>query len=318
MPSPSRIDTHHHMLPEIYVSSLARLGVTTSANVPIPKWSAQSSLEVMDRHGIAAAILSISNPGVYFGDTGFATMLARECNEAGARIADEHPGRFGYFAILPMPAVEQSIGEAVFALEKLRADGIVILASSAGKFLGDPDFEELMAELNRRRAIVFIHPAIHPSSETLALKIPGFMLEFLFDSTRAVTNLVLSGVLERYQDIRWIVSHAGGTIPYIWWRLDAGSAAMRAREKNFPRGFVHYLKRLYYDTALSASREAMGALLKLANASQILFGSDYPFAPAPLVSREVGDLDAIPELDVETRGKIARGNALRLFPRFAR
>jgi predicted TIM-barrel fold metal-dependent hydrolase len=305
------------MLPETYVSKLAKLGITRSGGVPIPSWTPANSLEIMDAHGIASAILSISNPGVYFGDTQFAVGLARECNEAGARIAQDHPGRFGWFAILPMPIVEASIAEASFALDKLKADGLVILASSAGKFLGDADFEELMAELNRRRAIVFIHPAIHPSSEGLPLKIPGFMLEFLFDTTRAITNLVLSGVLERYPDIRWIASHAGGTIPYIWWRLEGAASMMRAASVNFPRGLVHYLKQLYYDTALSTSPGAIGALLKLAGPSQVLFGSDFPFAPAPIVQREVADFDGLEVLDERTRKMISRDNALRLFPRFA-
>jgi predicted TIM-barrel fold metal-dependent hydrolase len=317
MANPKRIDVHHHLLPEVYLAKLAELGITKSAGAPVPQWwKPENSLAVMDQHGIAAAVLSVSNPGVYFGDAAPASKLARECNEAGARMAQDHPGRLGWFAILPMPIVEASITEAVYALEKLNANGIVILASSAGKFLGDPDFEELMAELNRRRAIVFIHPAIHPTSEGLSLKIPGFMFEFLFDTTRAVTNLVLSGVLERYHNIRWIVAHAGGTIPYIWWRIAVASSMMPSAATNYPRGFVHYLKQLYYDTALSASSSAISALLKLVGPSQILFGSDFPFAPEPVVDREVGDLDALDVLaDEDTRRKVARENALRLFPR---
>lgn len=122
MANPQRIDAHHHMLPEPYVAELAKLGVTKSGGVPIPKWTPANSLEIMDTHGIVSAILSISNPGVYFGDTHFAIGLARECNEAGARIAQDYPGRFGWFAILPMPIVEASIAEATFALDKLKAD----------------------------------------------------------------------------------------------------------------------------------------------------------------------------------------------------
>lgn len=318
MAGPGRIDVHHHMVPDFYRETLAGLGITVSAGVPLPSWSPAASLEVLDAHGIAAAILSLSFPGVYFGDPTAAKRLARECNEAGARIAADHPGRFGWFAVLPLPLTGAAVEEAIFALDTLHADGVVLLASNAGKFLGDPAFEELMAELDVRGTVAFVHPAIHPSSEGLGLDWPGFLVEFLFDTTRAVANLIFSGTLERHRRIRWILSHAGGTIPYIWWRLQAGSMVLPSAQENFPSGVVHYLQQLYYDTALSPSAAAIGGVLKLAGPSRVLFGSDFPFAPARAVAREVADLDGLDILDDETRRRIAHENAGALFPRFAR
>ena len=163
------MDIHHHLIPDFYVSALKQHGVQALHGAGFPKWSQGQSLELMDRYGIAAAIPSISSPGVYRGDAALATALVRECNEYAARMVADHPTRFGFFATLPLPAVEPAVKEAVYALDTLKSDGICLLASSGEQFLGDPDLEELMAELNRRKAVVFVHPNIHPSSTTLKL-----------------------------------------------------------------------------------------------------------------------------------------------------
>ena len=179
-----------------------------------------------------------------------------------------------------------------------------------------PDFEELMAELDRREAVVFIHPNIHSTSDALPLDIPGFILEFMFDTTRAVTNLIYTGTLERYQRIRWIVAHAGATVPYLAWRISLGTMLPGCLEKA-PRGPMACLKTLHYDTALSPTRYSMASLLELVERTQILFGSDFPFAPEPLVGVEVQELDDNTLLDEQVRKLVMRDNALRLFPRFA-
>lgn len=315
--APQYIDVHHHIVPQKYVSALKEIGIEAAHGAGFPKWSSQMALDVMDKHGIAAAISSISSPGVYFGEVAFASNLARQCNEFSARLVSNNPDRFGFFAVLPMPNTEAALKEAEYALDTLKADGVVLLASTGGKFLGDPDFEELMAELNRRKAIVFIHPNIHPSSEDLPLSMPGFLIEFLFDTTRAVTNLIFTGTLERYQNIRWILSHAGGTVPYIAWRLSLANFDPEFLKRS-PRGMLAYLKSFYYDTTLSTSPYAMKTLLELVEPSQILFGSDFPFAPEPLVAREVGDLQKLNFLNDKTLKAIVRDNALTLFPRFKR
>jgi predicted TIM-barrel fold metal-dependent hydrolase len=310
-----RIDIHHHVVPVEYVKALQGIGITTSGSVPFPKWSQNQSLGIMDQNDIAAAITSISSPGVYFGNPSFARELARRCNEFSAGLVQANPERFGFFATLPLPDGGASVFEAVYALDTLAADGVVLLASNGDKYLGHPDFNELMEELNRRKAVVFVHPNLHSSSAALNLDIPAFYIEFLFDTTRAITNLIFSGTAERYPEIRWIFAHAGGTVPYITWRLSLGDFDPKILERA-PRGVLAYLKSFYYDTGLSTSPYALRALFELVPPTQILFGSDFPFAPAPLVVKEVNDLQAIQFLDDNSRNMVDRTNALGLFPRF--
>ncbi len=312
---PFRIDVHHHAVPDFYVDELERQGRGPTHGRAHPGWCPQSSLDLMDRYGIAAAITSVSSPGVYFGDPESAANLSRRLNDFSADMVSRHPERFGFFAILPMPLTGASIAEAVYALDELQADGVVLLASAGDRYLGDPDFEELMAELDQRRCVVFLHPNIHSTSEQLPLDIPGFYLEFMFDTTRAVANLVYSGTLERYREISWIVAHAGAAVPYLAWRISLANAEPQYLE-NAPRGALAYLKTLHYDTALSPSRYSMASLRELVEPSQILFGSDFPFAPEPLVGVEVEKIQENSLLDGEARRLVLRDNALRLFPRF--
>lgn len=312
MAAPHRIDVHHHLIPDAFTDAMRRRGIDKVAGAALPPWSAQRSLAVMDDNGIARAVLSLSAPGVFFGDRDEAVALARACNETAARAGADHPGRFGSFAVLPMPLTEQACAEAAYALDVLQAQGIVLLASTEGYFLGDPRFDELMAELNRRRAIVFVHPNIHPTSQQIGLDIPGFFVEFLCDTSRATTNLIFSGALERYPDIRWILSHAGGFVPFIAWRLALADGMPTIRDKA-PKGVLHYIRQLYFDTALSPSPFALSALLQLVDPSHILFGSDFPFAPAPVVAAETRALAGSPVLTDDLRSAIDRDNALALF-----
>lgn len=311
-----KIDVHHHLEWEGYISRVRDAGIVPAHGSGFPDWSPGKSIELMDRDGIRAAILSLSSPGVYFEGTTFAEELAHECNDYAATLVGDRPDRFGFFATLPMPLVEPSIREAARALDELEADGIGLLASSGDKFLGDPDFEELMAELDRRHAVVFIHPNIHSTSERLGLPMPGFLTEFLFDTTRAVTNLVWSGTMERHPRIRWILPHAGGTVPFIAWRLSLANMQSPDFIARAPRGFLAYLREFYYDTALSTSSFAMTSLRELVDPSRILFGSDFPYAPAQLVSKEIEDLRGLPQFDEAERVLIDSKNALELFPRF--
>ena len=311
---PHRIDIHHHVIPVEYINAVKGIGIKTSGGVPFPNWSRNQSLDIMDQNDIATAITSISSPGVYFGNPSFASDLARRCNEFSAGLVQANPERFGFFATLPLPDAGASVSEAVYTLDTLGADGVVLLASNGDKYLGHPDFNELMEELNRRKAVVFIHPNLHSSSAALNLNIPTFYTEFLFDTTRAITNLIFSGTAERYPEIRWIFAHAGGTVPYIAWRLSLADFDPNILERA-PRGVMAYLKSFYYDTGLSTSPYALRSLLELVPPTQILFGSDFPFAPAPLVVKEVDDLQAIQFLDENTRFMMDRTNALGLFPR---
>jgi predicted TIM-barrel fold metal-dependent hydrolase len=311
--SARRIDVHHHVIPPTFTRAMETRGLTEVAGTPLPRWSVDQSIAVLDTNDIQTAITSLSAPGVYFGDEQEAKDLARSCNEFSARMALEHPGRFGSFAVLPMPFTDHACVEAVHALDVLKADGIVLLGSTEGKFLGDPSFDELMAELDRRQAIVFVHPNLHPTTPQIGLNIPNFMVEFLCDTTRAATNLILSGVAARFANIRWIFSHAGGFLPFIAWRVALADNFPQFQEAA-PEGVLTYVRRFYYDTALSPSPFAMAALKELVDPSHILFGSDFPFAPAPLIGMEVAALGGLNIFDEKTKVGIGRDHALALFP----
>lgn len=313
-----KIDVHHHIIPAPYLAVLEKAGLQDAwrcHGYPFPVWTPEGSLEVMDRNNIQAAIFSISSPGVYFGDAKFACNLARLCNEFCAVQVADHRDRFGFFATVPTPLGDHAVEEAVYALSTLKADGIALLASSGGQFLGHPGLEPLMQELDRRHAVVYIHPNNHPTSQTLDLLAPGFLTEFVFDTTRAVVNMVLSGVLERYPRIRWILSHAGGVVPFIAWRLSLADLMPEFKEK-VPQGVLTYLRRFYYDTALSPSRYSLVPVIELAGTSQIVFGSDYPYSPKKLVKTQISTLDQLDLFDVPSLEALGRGNALQLFPRF--
>jgi predicted TIM-barrel fold metal-dependent hydrolase len=310
-----RIDVHAHMAPAFYRDALREAGRAPTSGARI-EWTPELALETMDAHGIAASVVSISFPGVHFGDARAARALARRCNELAAELGRRWPGRFGGFAVLPLPDVDASLAELEFALDELELDGAILLASYAGKFLGDARFEPLLAELDRRGAAVLVHPGMHESSRSLELPWPGFMLEFVIDTSRAAVNLLFSGALERFRDINFILAHGGGVIPYISWRL-AVAPLISPLVPQWPQERIFAgLRRFWYDTALCAERHALPALLETAAPERILFGSDWPYAPAEITSLSIQGLKDAPGLSERLRAGIERENALRLFPRF--
>lgn len=317
MNGPHRIDVHNHMILPEYLAGLEKAGIKTSGGIPYPRWSPQIALDVMDRNGIRAAITSVSSPGVYLGDKALACALATEVNEASAKLVAYRPDRFGAFGHIPLPDVDGALRELEYLSDTLHMDGVVLMASIGGQFLGDNAFDPVYAELDRRRTVVFIHPTIHPSTKQVEIDLPEFMMEFMFDTTRAVANLVFSGTLERYPNIRFIIAHAGAAIPYLAERMSLGKLIDARLAERIPQDPVVYLKRLYYDTALSASPYAFAAMQALLEPSQILFGSDWPFAPETITSKSIADLQGLPSLDDATRAAIDSSNAEVLFPRFA-
>lgn len=316
-----KIDVHHHAVPAFYVDALADIGITRSGGISFPEWTPEKSLNVLAFNQITAAVLSLSSPGSFFGDPAFAIALARKVNDFLADLVQQHPTRFGFFATLPMPLTAAAAGEAEYALDVLAADGVCLLASSDGVFLGDPALDEVLSVLNTRKATVFIHPNQHPTSRQLGLTVPSFAVEFVIDTTRAVSNMIWNGTFEKFPDIRWILAHAGGTLPFIAWRLSLLDLQFPELRQRSPRGTMSYLKRLYYDTALSPSANSLFPLLNQFGSEQILFGTDYPFAPAPLVPLEMVELNRsnllLPTLDSSALDQIyARG--FDLFPRLRR
>jgi predicted TIM-barrel fold metal-dependent hydrolase len=312
---PYRIDAHHHILPPDYLSAVAAAGIAAGGGRDFPEWSPDDSLALMDRHGIERAIVSLSSPGLYFGNPGATRDLTRLCNEYSAQLIRENPGRFGAFAALPLPDVDASLTELAYALDVLGLQGTCLLTNYGGAYLGNPKFTELFDELNRRKCIVFIHPDVPPGSDSLGLSAPAFMVEFVIDTTRTVSDLLFSGTLERCPDIRFILSHAGGTIPYLALRLSLGQFLPGLQEK-VPQGVATYLGHLYYDTALSASPHALRSLQELVEPSHILFGSDYPFAPELATIATIEGLRSYDGFDERTLKEIEQDNALSLFSEY--
>ena len=312
---PHRIDVHHHILPPGYVAAVgdARIGPLILAG-RTPEWTPEMSVEAMDRNGIATAITSISAPGLWFGDNAESVRLARLCNEYGAAIRRDHPGRFGLFASLPLPDVDASLAEIDYALDTLEADGIGLLTSYGDRYPGDAAFAPVFDELDRRGAAVYFHPTDAPCSQCLP-DIPAATLDVPFDTPRAVTSLLFSGTFARCRNIRFVFSHAGGTVPFLAERIARLGARPGFRE-HVPDGVVAELERLYYDTALSANRLAFASLLALVTPDKVLFGSDYPFAPEATMTATVDGLAGL-GLEAEVLRGIERDNAFALFPHLA-
>lgn len=218
MPQPRRIDVHQHVIPPRYADWIRAKGIRPGG-IDLPDWSRSAALKFMDGHGIATGILSVSTPGVHFGDDAAteAAKRAREVNEYCAELVRAEPERFGFFATLTLPDVDSAIAEAEYSLDTLRADGIVLLANNDGRYLGDPGFAPLLDYLHRRSAVVFIHPGELPAEPVPG--IPAFTADFLLDTRRTAISLVLTGALERYDGIRFILAHAGGFVPYIAYRI---------------------------------------------------------------------------------------------------
>jgi predicted TIM-barrel fold metal-dependent hydrolase len=308
---PDRIDVHHHILPSVYTSALAKIGIRDAGGVPFPNWNAQQSLDVMDRNGIATAITSISSPGVYFGDSEFSKDLSKRCNEFSANLIRDNKMRFGGFAVLPLPDVKAAVKELEYALDVLKLDGVVLLSNVDGHYLGTSKFDDLYSELNRRKAIVYIHPTVPSKGKFPKMNMPPSIIEFVFDTTRAISNLILNKTLKRFPNIRFIVSHAGGTAPYIAGRM----SLLDYRQYT---DTISDLKSLYYDIALSAYPYALRSLQELVNPSHILFGSDYPFAPEIITGMTISGLGTFDGFNDKKLRAIDRENALALFPRFNR
>lgn len=215
------IDVHHHIIPKLYKEELKKIGVTTSGGYPIKDWEPQDSIQMMDELGIEVGITSISEPATIPFKRKHAAKVAREVNEYQAELKNAYPGRFKSLALLPMPHVKETIKEIEYALDVLKLDGVGLLSNYDQSYLGDDEFDKVMAALNQRDAIVFVHP----SSAQEEFKAPEFVFadfieEFTFNTTRAATNLIFSGTMERYSNIKFILAHAGGTLPYLRWRIN--------------------------------------------------------------------------------------------------
>jgi predicted TIM-barrel fold metal-dependent hydrolase len=308
-----RIDVHHHFYPPEYLRELTKpIPGSDGAQPGVRDWTTQRTLEEMDKHGVQTAVISLSPPGCRMFDKEGNRRLARICNEYGAHMSADHKGRFGLFGVLPMPDVEGSLAEIAYAFDTLKADGIQLMTSYVDKWLGDPAFDAVMDELNRRKATVFVHPLAPNCCAGLIPWVPAALVEYPQDTNRCIMSLMFSGTLTRCPDIKFIFCHGGGSMPMLAGRVSHSGANRRFLDK-VPKGIEYELKKLHYDIALAAFRPSLSALFALVPTSQVLLGSDYPFSS---IGAAVGGLDAYGVAEADARA-IYRGNAERLMPRLA-
>lgn len=307
----NRIDTHHHMVPPEYRKVLDQAGIADAGGRAMPDWTPEASLAAMAKLGVATAILSVSAPGTtMLPAAADAAALARDLNDYSAELVAAQPDRFGFFATLPMPHLDASVAESVRALDELGADGVFLLANSAGTYVGAQGQDALFAELDARSAVVFIHPAELPGP-TIDGVLP-FAADFLLDTSRAAYLLVRNGIRRRYPNIRFILSHAGGFVPYASYRMAMGIASDVGGS---PADHLDDFAGFYFDTALSSTAAALPSLLAFAKPGHVTFGSDFPFAPVEVSQLFAAGLESYGGLDDAGRIAIDRTNALALFPR---
>jgi len=319
--APGTIDVHHHFFPPVLQESTFRMltGVFGEIPIRIKEWTPDRAIEALDRNGVAKAVISTSSRPVRSDMTVEQVRAqARACNEYGARMVQERPGRFAQFGFLPMPDVEGSLREIEYALDGLKAPGVGMMTSYGNKWQGHPDFAPVLEELNRRKAVVFCHPlpavcctALMPET---APREP-LLVEFPYDTGRAVTSLLMTGSFVRYRDIRWIFCHCGGVVPMLSGRMrNAISEVPGDRVAQFaPQGIDYELRRLFYDTADAAYAPSMAAIMSYVPAGQILFGTDYPFVRVETNASELQQR----QLTSSDLAAIQRDNVLRLMPQLA-
>lgn len=302
-----RIDIHHHFAPPAWVAEVKGRPLLQTANTT---WTPEKSIEDLDRAGSAAAVISITNPGLWFGDNQTTNRIARACNEYGAKLVQQYPTRFGLFAAMPLPDIDATLKEIAYAYDVLKVDGVGLFTSYGDTWLGNAAFRPVMEELNRRKAVVHVHPTAANCCRNLDYGTSPGSIEYGTDTTRAIIGVTFNGDTTRYPDIKFIWSHGGGSAPFLAGRIDGGS---RNAKDRMPAGFMAEAKKFFYDTAGAANRGAIASLLELVGTSQVLFGTDFPPGGTNLaVAKAVADLGFFKDGDLRA---IERDNAIRLLPR---
>lgn len=322
----ARVDLHCHYVPDFYRALLGQYDLLDPVGIPVPTWTPKGALQFMGQHGIAVQMLSISDPGVQFVPVAQQAALASRCNDYVKTVVDAHPGRFGAVGVLPLDDPDAAVAEAIRCLDVLKLDGIGMLSHSLGRYPGDPAFEPLLAELDRRHAWVFVHPT-HVGQTTPDDSAPVFVAEFPFDTTRAFMSLLFNDCFGRHRRIRFQFAHGGGFVPMLDGRLSEITAAAKqygtllglpkAAGALNAHSVTDNLRRQYYDTALIGGDPiALGVVRAASDVDHIVFGTDWPFSavtfspkvrdPAPALSRVFSD---------KQRHQIERVTAREQFPR---
>jgi len=302
------IDVHHHATPPARLADMRTRGV---GERPTLDWTLEKSLAMMERGGVATAMISI--PNVYQGDRKAIRGLVRECNEHVARIVADHPGRFGLFACLPLPDVDGALAEIDYVFGTLKADGVGVMTSFENKWLGDPLFAPVLDELNRRKAVTFVHPLAAECCRGILPVVSDATIEYETDTVRAIASILFGGAAKRCPDIRFIFSHGGGTLPSVIERFILLPRMRPELAAMVPDGPEAMVRRFHYDIAQSSHAVPLSALIRLVSTAQILFGTDFPYRNANDHSDALRAFGLGPA-DLEA---IERSNALKLLPRLA-
>ncbi len=311
---PRRIDVHHHFAPRKYVADLGAehlFNGSPGSRAATYDWTPSMSLDDMDAGGTQTAILSVYSASHLAGHR-HARRIARETNEYAAQLGRDHPGRFGSFAVLPLPDVDGSLKEIEYALDVLKADGVFMMTSYGNQWLGDAALKPIYEELNRRKVMVYTHPHGPAATEGIMPGIPPSVIEFATDTTRTIASVLFSGNATRYPNVNFIFSHAGGVMPFILERFTRVGALPHHKAK-FPRGVLQEIKRFYYEIAQASHPYAMSSLKSFMPISHILFGTDFPYRSAADMGKGLVRSGFTPR----EIAAINHGNAAKLFPQFA-
>jgi 6-methylsalicylate decarboxylase len=312
---PRRIDVHHHILPPRWLEEeRERMSGRALDFARVAKWTPSMSLEAMDRAGIATTVTSISTVIVRPDDPKRAHALARDCNEYAARLCQDHPGRFGSFALLPLPHIDECLKEIEYAIDVLKCDGFKMQTSYETQWPGDPAFAPVFDELNRRKATIFFHPTVPGCCTNLLPDLNAPLIEYPFDTTRAIMSLVFGGTVTRCADLDLIFAHGGGTIPMLAHRVANLVNVRKDLAARLPDGAVAEFRKLYFDIVSATNPPAMAALLKLTTVSKLLFGTDIPYMQADFTVSSLSELG----LSAADMRAIECDNALRIMPSLKR
>lgn len=309
------IDFHQHFVPDFYRDAAIAAGHANPDGMSgFPDWSVDEALRMMDRNGIAVGVASVSSPGVHFGDDAEARRLGREVNEHNAGVRDDHPDRFAFLASLPLPDIEGSLDEIEYAWDVLNADGVVLETNAGGLYLGDPAMGAVLDALDRRRALVVLHPTSPPNWQDVSRGWGRPMLEFPFDTTRAVADLLLRGGIAERPGIRMVVPHGGGALASLADRIEGYANSFSAGGERID--VTGQLAKLYYDLAGATLPRLLPSLLALTDSSHILYGSDWPWSPEASVAAAAARIRATPLLDRDQITGVMTTNGLPLLDRF--
>lgn len=304
-------DIHHHIVPDFYVEEMKKMGMTEFNTLKWPKWSPESSLKMMNTLQIEKAFVSISAPGIFFKDAAYSEKLSKRCNEYIARMVKDYPERFGGFASVALPDVTNALREVEYALDILKLDGIGLMSNVNGKYLGDKDYREFYTELNKRNAIVYIHPNGVTRREDHQFLNPLYLWQN--DTTRTMIDFIKSGYHRDYPNIRWILSHGGGVLAPLY---ESIIQSLKGENPNIEAELEQWKSQIFLDTASKAYDEQIPHLLNFSDAQHVLFGSDIGWAnkmAATVLIKSYSQLDEKLGLKENEIKDIFMGNAKRLF-----